>query len=98
MSWFLVERHLSGLTHAGLSALQRALGEATLRLSTPSAPVRYVGSVYLPRQDTCLCLFEAADPRLVRHVNDTAQAPFSHIQQAEVRLTDRGIDPSSSRQ
>ena len=61
MSWFLVERHLSGLTHAGLSALQRALGEATLRLSTPSAPVRYVGSVYLPRQDTCLCLFEAAD-------------------------------------
>jgi Protein of unknown function (DUF4242) len=44
--------------------------------------VRYVGSVYLPRRETCLCLFEATDAELVRRANETAQAPFSRIQEA----------------
>jgi hypothetical protein len=26
-----------------------------------------------------LCLFEAADPELVRSVNDTAQFPLAHV-------------------
>src|SRR5262249_26032188 len=96
MSWFLVERTMPGLTEAGLTALQRALRAATRRLSTPSAPVRYVGSVYLPRRDACLCLFEAAEPRLVREANETAQAPFSRIQEAEVRPGDGGVESTRS--
>ncbi len=90
MNCFLVERSLPGMTHASLTALERALREATQRLTTPSAPVRYLGSVYLPRRDTCLCLFEAANLCLVREANETAQAPFSQIQEALVRLPDSG--------
>jgi hypothetical protein len=82
MTCFLVERSLPGMTHTSLTALQRVLREATHRLGTPASPVRYVGSVYLPRRETCLCLFEATDAELVRRANETAQAPFSRIQEA----------------
>ncbi|HYW89320.1 MAG TPA: nickel-binding protein [Chloroflexota bacterium] len=82
MTWFLVERRLPGMTLASLSALQRALREATHRLSPPSAPMRYLGSIYLPGRGKCLCLFEADHVELVRAANDTAQAPFSSIHEA----------------
>ena len=96
MNCFLVERSLPGMSHASLTALERVLLEATHRLSTPSAPVRYLGSVYLPRRDTCLCLFEAANLGLVREANETAQVPFSQIQEALVRLSEIGTKSTRS--
>jgi hypothetical protein len=93
MTYFLVERSLPGMTQACLAALQRALREATHRLSTPSVAVRYMGSVYVPRRHTCLCLFEAADAELVRKANETAQAPYTSIQEAVALFADAGAKP-----
>ena len=86
MNYYLVERRMPGMTQASLVALQRALGAATHRLGTPGSPVRYIGSVYLPQRDTCLCLFEATDPGRVRRANDTAQAPYDQIHEAVALL------------
>jgi len=93
MNYFLVERSLAGMTQGNLNSLQRALREATHRLSTSSVAVRYMGSVYLPRRQTCLCLFEAAHPELVRIANETAQAPYSSIQEAVALFADTGAKP-----
>jgi hypothetical protein len=90
MNYFLVERSLPGMTHASLAALQRALREATQRVTTPVKAVRYVGSLYLPRRQTCLCLFEAADAELVRKANETAQAPYTTVQEAFALFADTG--------
>jgi len=91
MNCFLVERNLPGLTAASLATLQRALRAASQRLSTPDAPVRYVGSIYQLRRQTCLCLFEATGADIVRLTNETAQAPFTHIHDTVV-LFEKGID------
>ena len=93
MNYFLVERVLPGMTRASLAALQRALREATRRLSSPNAAVRYVASVYVPRRQTCLCLFKAEDAALVRKANETAQAPFTSIQEAVALFEDTGAEP-----
>ncbi len=90
MNYFLVERSLPGMTQPRLAALQRALHEATHRVSSPTNAVRYVGSVYLPRTERCLCLFEAADVDAVRTANDTAQTPYTTIQEGVVLLVDTG--------
>jgi len=84
MHCFLVERNLPRMTDASLVALRRALREATRRVSTPEAPVRYLASMYLPSTDTCLCLFEASSAQLVRAANATAQAPVRTILEAVV--------------
>jgi hypothetical protein len=89
MTCFLVERSMPGMTDVSLAALQRALTAAADRLTASTSPVRYIGSIYLPRRDTCLCLFEAPDEGLVRAVNDNAQAPFDSIQ-ASVVLLEKG--------
>ena len=82
MNCFLVERSLAGMTPSSLAALQRALRVATQRANAPGAPVRYIGSVCVPRKQTCLCLFEADDLALVHRANEMAQAPFNYIQEA----------------
>jgi Protein of unknown function (DUF4242) len=89
MTNFLVELSFRGMTRADLTALRCALREASTRLSTPRAPVRYVGSVYQLRLQTCLCLFEATTAYAVRSVVDTAQVPFSSLQEA-VLLLEKG--------
>ena len=93
MNYFVVERSLPGMTQASLTALPRALHEASRRLSTPSMAVRYVGSVYMPRSQTCLCLFEAAGVELVRTANEIAQTSYTSIQESVLLLVDTGAKP-----
>jgi hypothetical protein len=45
-------------------------------------PVRYLRCIYVPAEDRCICLFEAADLEAVRRVNDIAQVPFHRISPA----------------
>jgi hypothetical protein len=90
MNCFLVERNLPGMTAASLDALQRVLHAASQRLTTPTAQVRHLGSVYVPRTHRCMCLFEAHSAELVRLVNDTAQAPYSTVQEVVARCYANG--------
>jgi hypothetical protein len=69
---YLVELDLRGLSSPQLASVDRALGEAVRRQN----PLR---RIYAPDEQRCLCLFEAAGPNQVRHVNDIAQFPLARV-------------------
>jgi hypothetical protein len=77
---YLVEHDLRGLSPARLASVHRALAEAVRREIRRGSQVRYVQRIDVPAEHRCLCLFEAADPDMVRTVNDIAQFPLARIQ------------------
>ena len=79
---YLVERSVPGLTVRQLGIAQLALLESSRRLQAGGDQVRYLRSTFIPGQSRCLCLFEAESRDLVRKVNETAQFPFSRIEEA----------------
>jgi hypothetical protein len=76
---YLVEHDLQGLSSWQVASVQRALSEAVRRENLRGRRIRYVQWIYAPEEHRCLCLFEAADPDLVRNVNDTAQFPLARV-------------------
>jgi hypothetical protein len=72
MPTYLVERYLPGRDRAWLEA-------ALARLPKDDSGVTYLGSTYVPAEDSCLCRFEAADAQDVRFANELARVPFSRI-------------------
>jgi uncharacterized protein DUF4242 len=45
-------------------------------------PVRYLRSLFVPREARCLCVFEAPDAEVVRRVNEATQMPFVSVTEA----------------
>lgn len=82
MSVYLVDRTLPGITMDQLAAAQKAAIETSRRFSSEGKQVRYIRSTYVPGEAHCMCLFEAADPQVVKAVNEAAHIPFSRISEA----------------
>lgn len=82
MTVYLVDRNLPGITMDQLAAAQKAAIETSQRFSSQGKQVRYIRSTFVPEESHCMCLFEAADPQLVKEVNEAAQIPFSRISEA----------------
>jgi hypothetical protein len=79
MPTYLVERYLPGRDRDWLEA-------ALARLPRARSGVTYLGSTYVPAEDSCFCRFEAPDAQDVRFVNELAGVPFSRISVAtEIR-------------
>jgi len=72
MPTYLVERYLPGRDGAWLEA-------ALARLPRNRSGVTYLGSTYVPAEDSCFCRFEASDAQHVRFVNELARVPFARI-------------------
>jgi hypothetical protein len=72
MTTYLVERYLPGRDQAWL---EEALG----RLPAERDGVAYLGSLYIPEDESCLCRFEASAAEDVRLVNELACVPFARI-------------------
>src|ERR1044072_8102866 len=64
---FVVERYRSRSDSEGLRAIAERLA-AGARLASPGASVRYVHTIFLPEDETCLHLFEADSEADVRAV------------------------------
>jgi hypothetical protein len=79
---FLVDRTVPGMNEELLAEAQRLLQEATWRLSSAGARVRYLRCIYVPDEHRCICLFEAEDLATVQKVNEVAQVPFHRISSA----------------
>jgi hypothetical protein len=77
--FYIVERHLPGITVRQLAALQRRVRDQSAELTAQGRPVRYSECLFVPSESRCLCVFDAADAALVREVNDDAQIPYSRI-------------------
>ena len=82
MTVYLVDRDLPGITMDQLAAAQKAAIETSERFSSRGKHVRYIRSTFVPEEAHCMCLFEAADPQLVKEVNEAAQIPFTRISEA----------------
>ena len=82
MAIYMVERTLPGITPEELGMAQRAAIDASERLTVPGREVRYIRSTFVPGEDRCLCLFEAANRQLVKEANEEAHLPFTRIVEA----------------
>ncbi len=76
---YIVERHLPGFDQEKLAAAASAAKTTTNKMSNDGTPVRYLRSFFIPGEDKCYCLFEAASPDVVKEANDTAGLPYIGI-------------------
>jgi hypothetical protein len=92
MPTYLVERYLPGRDRAWLEA-------ALARLPKDGRGVAYLGSTYVPSDESCFCRFEAADAEAVRFANELARVPFARISAATelyVQSTDHSNEGGST--
>jgi Protein of unknown function (DUF4242) len=85
MGLYLAERYLPGATGADVASAARRLAAATEQLAAQGIPIRYLGSTFVPADETCFCEFEASSMEPVEWVNERAQVPTARILPA-VRL------------
>src|SRR5260370_24682102 len=78
---FLVERYLPSAAAEHLAdSVSRAAQLCALSVESGSADkVQYLHSAYLPTEDTCFCLFQAATADGVRALNEEAGFALDRI-------------------
>jgi hypothetical protein len=81
---YLVERYLAAPDAVDLAAAVARLALACLATAGSAAPVRYLHSTFVPADDTCFCLFQAASSDAVRSVNASVRFGFDRISDARV--------------
>lgn len=86
MPTYLVERYLPGRDRDWLEA-------ALARLHGDRRGVVYLGSTYVPSEESCFCRFEAPSAEQVRDVNEIAGVPFARIV-AATELAGVQVEPS----
>jgi hypothetical protein len=83
VSLFLVERYVpSSATESFAAAIPRAAQLGALGVEAESGPalkVQYLLSAYLPAEDMCFCLFQAATAADVLDLNQEADLPLDRI-------------------
>ncbi len=72
MTTYLVERYLPGRDRAWLE-------EALARIPRNDNDVAYLGSLYLPSDESCFCRFTPPDAENIRRLNEPAGVPFARI-------------------
>jgi hypothetical protein len=73
---YLVERYLPGRDRTWLEG-------ALARLPRERSGVAYLGSTYVPSDESCFCRFDAPTADTVRDANEVAGVPFARIVAAE---------------
>jgi hypothetical protein len=76
---YLVERYLPGVTDGQLDETGERLAAAAERLAAGGAEVRYVGSTFVPEEESCFCRFESAGLDEVERACVQAGVSFARI-------------------
>ena len=84
MGLYLVERYLPGITSEELAAARARLRLATADLTAGGEVVRYLGSTFVPAEESCFCQFEAASVGVVERLCRRARVPYARITEARV--------------
>ena len=79
MKLYLVERYVAGPPEERLDGIARRLRKAATELTAGGVEVRYLQSILLTGEESCLCLFEAPSESEVRMVNERAGLPYLRI-------------------
>jgi hypothetical protein len=93
MNSYLVERYLPGVSEVQLRAALERLEAACAELSARGDPIRYVGSMFLPDEETCFCRLDGDNPGAAAKANEIARLPFARIT-AGLAITPTGPTPS----
>jgi Protein of unknown function (DUF4242) len=88
----MVERYLPGITTGELDEASARLAAASAELTANGADVRYLGSTFVPEEESCFCRFESADADDVRRACERAGVSFARI------LETRDFAPTKERQ
>jgi hypothetical protein len=84
---FLVERYVSPGAAHGLVALTARAADMCASSDHTDAAVKYLYSAYLPAEDTCFCLFQAASSDAVQAMNDRADFAIDRITEARLLVS-----------
>jgi hypothetical protein len=76
---YLVERYLPGATGDDIAAAAERVAAASERMTAEGISVRYVGTTFIPADETCFCEFEAPTRETVELANERANVPFARI-------------------
>jgi hypothetical protein len=82
MAVYMVERHLPGITMDQLGAAQKAAISTGQEMTTQGKSIRYIRSTFVPREASCMCLFEASNAAIVEELNRKANIPFTRVIEA----------------
>ncbi len=79
LSLYVVERYVAGPPEGRLAAMSGQLRKAAAELAADGIEVRYLQSILLNGEESCLCLFEARSEAEVRMVNERAGLAYLRI-------------------
>jgi hypothetical protein len=82
MPVYMVDRSLPGIKMDLLAAAQKAAIALGQKMTAEGKKVRYIRSAFVPGEAHCMCFFEAANPEVVKELNETAKIPFTRIVEA----------------
>jgi Protein of unknown function (DUF4242) len=80
---FVVERYLPGITAEELRASAERLAAAAANLTASGKEIHYLGSMFVPEEESCFCRFEASSARIVGTACRHARFPYARIHEAE---------------
>jgi hypothetical protein len=90
MTEFLVELYVSKTNGAVVGVEWERLNRAADELTGEGRPVRLLRSIFVPEDETCFVLVEAATAETVRETARRAALPCERVVEATVDLTNGG--------
>jgi uncharacterized protein DUF4242 len=75
MPYYIVERHLPGITAEQLSAAAARAKSVTAEMTSKGKPVRYLRTTFIPSEDKAFCLFDATIKRAGKRGERTGANP-----------------------
>jgi hypothetical protein len=79
MQTFMVERFVPGVAYDRFAEAVQRVATAAATLTERGAPVTYLGSVFVPDEESSFCCFEARDVEAVREANRRADIHFWRV-------------------
>jgi hypothetical protein len=93
MAEFLVELYVSRVDAAAAQRDAERTRLAAEELTREGTPVRYVGSIFVPEDETCLLLCDAGSAEAVREAARRAGLAFERVAEVAPRTTDEEVFP-----
>ncbi len=90
MPYFVVQRHLPGVTQDALVGAGLRAKTCAAEMTQEGQPVRWIRSYFIPEEERTHCYFEAASAEVVQELNRRAQIPFTAILQVH-ELTPKAL-------
>lgn len=75
----MVEQYLPGVTAGEVDDASARLAAVADEVVAAGAELKYLGSTYVPEEDSCFSRFEASSPDVVRGIFEQARLPVARI-------------------